>query len=295
MKKEKIEKTILRISFIAALIFATVELFMAIKTRSQSVLMDATYDAAEVIIIGLTIFLTPLFYKPYDEKRPFGYSQVESVFVAIKVFMLIAVTVALAVNNIQVAISGGNIVDGKIISIFQMILASTSIIIYLLLKKMNKKITSPTIDTEIYSWKLDCFYSIGMAIAFASTIFLEQTALKPLVPYFDQIIAIGISLFMIPEAITTLVKAIRTTFLFAPEKEVTDKMKRIIKKELKSYSYEVVFYDIISTGRKYWISVYFKTKEEIIKRKELEEVTIKINIELKKYFEYCNFELILDV
>lgn len=83
LSKEKTERTILKISFFMGLTFALVELFAAIWAHSNSMLMDAVYDATELIVIALTIFLMPLFHKPLTEKRPFGYSQVESVFITI--------------------------------------------------------------------------------------------------------------------------------------------------------------------------------------------------------------------
>ena len=45
MIKEKREKTILRISFLAGLVFAIVELLFALYSRSQSTLTDALYDS----------------------------------------------------------------------------------------------------------------------------------------------------------------------------------------------------------------------------------------------------------
>ena len=88
--KEKIEKQILWISFISALLFAISEVILAVSTNSQSVLMDGVYDTIELVLIIGTLFLTPLFYKNVDEKRPFGYGQIESLYVVIKGIMMIA-------------------------------------------------------------------------------------------------------------------------------------------------------------------------------------------------------------
>ena len=85
-QSETTERKILLISFAAGLTFAIIEFFMGIYSHSQSVLMDAAYDASELLIIGFTLFLTPLFHKPITEKHPFGYLQVESIFVVYKSF-----------------------------------------------------------------------------------------------------------------------------------------------------------------------------------------------------------------
>lgn len=87
--------------------FVVVRAFVSLWSNSQAILMDAVFDAAELIVIGLSLFLTPLFYQPVSEKKPYGYSQFESVFIIVKGFMLISVTIGLITNNIQILLQGG--------------------------------------------------------------------------------------------------------------------------------------------------------------------------------------------
>lgn len=108
-EKQKYEKIILKISLYAGMAFVVVELLMSLWSNSQAILMDAVFDAAELIVIGLSLFLTPLFYQPVSEKKPYGYSQFESVFIIVKGFMLISVTLGLITNNIQILLQGGRI------------------------------------------------------------------------------------------------------------------------------------------------------------------------------------------
>ena len=61
-EKQKYEKIILKISLYAGMAFVVVELLMSLWSNSQAILMDAVFDAAELIVIGLSLFLTPLFY-----------------------------------------------------------------------------------------------------------------------------------------------------------------------------------------------------------------------------------------
>ena len=132
-KKEKREKKILWISFSAGAVFAVVEFLYAIFSHSQSVLMDAVYDTTELIFIALILFLTPLFYKPVSEKHPYGYFQLESIFLIIKGFMMLSVTFGVSAEVIQSALSGGNPVDESQISLFQFVLGTVSVLIYYLL------------------------------------------------------------------------------------------------------------------------------------------------------------------
>lgn len=68
--KEKQEQIVMRISFWSGVVFALAELIMAIFSKSQSVLADTVYDSTELVVIGLTIYIIPLFYKPVTENIP---------------------------------------------------------------------------------------------------------------------------------------------------------------------------------------------------------------------------------
>jgi cation diffusion facilitator family transporter len=291
--QQRLERSILLLSLWTGVLFVIFEFIIAIYTKSHSVLMDAAYDASELLMIGLTLFLIPLFHRPISEKHPFGYAQIESILVIIKGFMLLAVTVGLSANSIEVALSGGNIVDGGLISIFQFIIAVASMIVLFLMIRMNRSLSSPIIKAEIYGWKIDVAYSVGMGVAFFASTFLEHTKLAFISPYFDQIIAVLIILFMLPEALKMLVRAIRDVFLFSPEKETMENIKGICEGILEDTDLHAVFYDVTRTGRRMWVSIYFNVRKEYLHVQTLEEITDQINEALAEHFEHCVCELVL--
>ena len=57
---------------------------MAIATGSQAVLLDAVYDGVEFFMLLPSVFLIPLLYRPSNEQHPFGYMQLETLFVVVK-------------------------------------------------------------------------------------------------------------------------------------------------------------------------------------------------------------------
>lgn len=293
MKSEKKEKSILLLSFMMGLLFAIVEFIFSIYSHSQSVLMDAVYDASELIFIALILFLTPLFHKPVSEKHPYGYFQIESIFIIIKGFMMLSVSASVSVEIIESALSGGNMVNKSEISEFQLFLGIVSIIIYLIMKRMNKSITSPTVDAEILGWKTDIAYSVGMSIAFFGATFLEKTPLAFLAPYFDQIVAVLVMLIMLPQSIKMLWDAIKDVFLFSPDEEIVTKVKEICNRALDRNNIEPLFFDITKTGRHLWISVYFETEKDIVSMKEFRRISDEVKKEVLKEFDNCTCELIL--
>ena len=293
MISEQKEKTILRISFIAGLLFAIVEFIFSIYSHSQSSLTDAVYDGSELIFIGLILYLTPLFHKPVSEKYPYGFYQVESIFIIIKGFMMMAVTVSVSAEIIESALAGGNPVNELEVSLFQFVLGLVSVVIYFIMRRINKDLSSPTVDAEILGWKLDIAYSIGLSVAFFGASFLARTPLAPIAPYFDQLLAVLIMLGMLPENIKMLWNAIKDVFLFSPDPEIVDQIKSISTEIMERYHMHPVFFDITRTGRQMWASAYFEIDEPSMVLMKLKRATDEVNDAVREYFDNCTCELLL--
>ena len=77
---------------------------------------------SELVFIALLLFLTPLFHKPMSEKHPYGYFQVESIFVIIKGVMMLSVTMGISADVIGSALAGGNPVNNLQVAFFSSLL-----------------------------------------------------------------------------------------------------------------------------------------------------------------------------
>lgn len=293
MISERKEKTILRLSFVAGLAFALVELIFAIYSHSQSALTDAVYDASELVFIALLLFLTPLFHKPVSEKHPYGYFQLESIFLIVKGVMMLSVTLGVVVEVIESALSGGNPVDDLQVSLFQLCLGVASVVIYIIMRRVNKNSSSPTVEAELMGWRLDIGYSLGMSLAFFASSFLVKTPLAFIAPYFDQIIAVLVMVFMLPESVKMLWSSVRDIFLFSPDEELVEQIKQICTESMENYAFSPVFFDITRTGRHLWVAVYFKVSSATLAVKQLKKATEEVNQKISSQLEECTCELIL--
>ena len=293
MISERKEKTILRLSFAAGLAFALAELIFAIYSHSQSALTDAVYDASELVFIALLLFLTPLFHKPVSEKHPYGYFQVESIFLIVKGVMMLSVTLGVGVEVIESALSGGNPVDDLQVSLFQLCLGVASVVIYVIMRGVNKNSSSPTVEAELLGWRLDIGYSLGMSLAFFASSFLVKTPQAFIAPYFDQIIAVLVMVFILPEIVKMLWSSVRDIFLFSPDEELVEQIKQTCTESLEHYAFSPVFFDITRTGRHLWVAVYFKVSSDTLAVEQLKKATEEVNQKISSQMEECTCELIL--
>ena len=291
----KREKRILNISFFGSLLFLIAEIIISIITNSHAIFMDCIYDVFDLLMIGPFLLLIPLLYKSETEKRPYGFSQVESLFIMIKSSVLVIVTLYLIYNSVRLIINGGNDVDASTVAIFEICVSITCIIMYLVLSKMKKKKTSPSIEAELYIWKLDSFSTFGVGLAFIIKLLIENTTYSYIGPYIDPVIAIILALFLLKEPIGLCVESVRNLILFAPDDETRSNIRVEVEKVLEDNDCYINFLDIIKTGRKLWVEVYFVTRKDEISINKLRDVHDEIYDSLKDNYDSLYIELIPDI
>ena len=294
-KMQKREKSAMSVSLYGNLVFVVIELMMALVTDSQAVLLDAVYDGVEFCMLLPSIFLIPLLYKPSNEEHPFGYMQIETIFVVVKGITMTAVTFGLIFNNINLMLHGGHIVSFHTVAGFELFACILGIIVTVYLYYKNKQMESPLINMEMQGWRIDSFISLGMTIAFLLPMLIPFDWFQHIVPYLDQLITIVLSLVMIPTPIHTVITGIRDLMLIPPEEETIDDIKETIEPIIGVYGHKNLYYDIVRTGRNLWISVYISFEKDIVslsKFKQLQDQCIKALA--SKYSDFY-FELLPDI
>lgn len=143
-KSPKKEKSAMTVSLYGNLFFVFIELVMAIVTSSQAVLLDGVYDGIEFCMLLPSIFLIPLLYRPSNEKHPFGYMQLETLFVVVKGITMTAVTIGLIANNIDLLLHGGHIVAFQTVAYFEIFACALGVAVTLYLSRKNKSLNSPS-------------------------------------------------------------------------------------------------------------------------------------------------------
>lgn len=123
--------------------------------------------------------------------------------------------------------------------------------------------------------------------------YLEKTPLGFITPYFDQIVAVLVMVFMLPESIKVLWSAVRDIFLFSPDEEFINEIKALCGPVLEQYRFSPVFFDITRTGRHLWVAIYFKIETGSLKVQDLSDALDSLNEKAREKFQECTCELIL--
>lgn len=292
----KKEQRIFYISITGSIAFLIAEIIIAWISGSKAIIMDVVFSVADVIMLGPILMLIPLLYRPTSDSRPFGYSQLESVFLLIKCGLLFIITVYLIISSIQTILAGGNEVDSGIVAVFELITSVICFAIYLILSHLNKSASSPSVDTEIYIWKLDSLTTLGVGVAFALSFVIKDTPADVIIPFIDPTIAILLAAVLLREPFRMLISSIRSLALFAPREEIGKKVRQISTKRLDEEGYLASDIDILTTGRKTWIEIYVFPKEgDNLNLSALSRACAKIKSDIKGMFEEYDVEISADL
>ena len=291
----KKEKSAMTVSLYGNLFFVIVELVMAVYTGSQAVLLDAVYDGIEFFMLLPSILLIPLLYKPSNEKHPFGYMQLETIFLVVKGITMTAVTIGLIANNINILLHGGHVIAFRTVAYFELFAAVLGIVVFLYLKRKNRLLNSPLITVEMTGWKIDSIISLGMTAAFLFPVLIPFDWFQPVVPYLDPLITIVLSVVMLPLPIKTVASGIRDLMLIPPEEETIADIKATVEPIISDYEYSKLYYDIVKTGRKLWISAYITLEKDELSLTKCKEAQARCIAALAQKYTDFYFELLPDI
>ncbi len=295
--KKRAEERILRFSFVGSLLFTITEVIMAVVLHSYTVLMDGVFDVADLILLGPFLVLIPLLYKPVTEKHPYGFAQVESVFLIIKYGVLLVVICLMIYENVRVILQGGHTVDVSGVAVYEMMIGFLCLAAWLILRRLSKKYTTPTIQSEVFLWKQDVVNSMGISVAFFAQSALKDTSLSSLAPYMDSVFAIVMAVFLLREPVASLVSGFRKLVLFAPDEETMQMIRAAVDTSLENYPYTCSFLDVIQTGRKVWIEVYLTQNPDssLVDISHWSQIRRNIRKSLTGKFDQIYVELIPDI
>lgn len=291
----KSENKILRISFVGSTLFLLSECLAAFFTHSQAVLMDCVYDLVDLAMLGPFMILVPKLYKPVTERWPYGFAQIESLFIIIKCGLLLFLDIQLLTDSVALILDGGHIVNAGAVAAFELFVSVSCVAMYLILRNMNRHFSSPTVNAELYIWKLDAYSTGGVGLAFLIQLILQFTPLSFVVPYIDPAIAIFMALILAREPITMIWDAVKSLILAAPGKDVMEQIRSKAEDILKGYDLYIDFLDVVKTGRKIWVDVYITQKDDMLSISSLKLAHDEIVARLKPEYQDVFVELIPEI
>lgn len=291
----KKEKRILNISLGGSIAFLAAEVICAWYTGSMAILMDCIYDIVQLVMIGPFLVLVPLLYRPVTEKRPYGYAQVESLFILIKYTALLVIEAVLVKESILAIAEGGNEVESGVIGVFELCVSAVCFVMFYIISRLGRETDTPAVQAEKFIWRLDSLSTLGVGLGFMANLLIGSTSLSWICVYVDPAIAILIAVILAKEPVQMIAEAVRNLILFAPEKKIREGIEKIAQEKCAAFGYKITFIDVIRTGRTCWIEVYFELDTDTIDVAVLKALDSELEKALEDAYGDVWLELIPDV
>ena len=181
------------------------------------------------------------------------------------------------------------------LAIFELAVSAGCVLMYVLLRRFQKKYSSPSIKAELFIWKLDAFSTLGVGCAFLLNLLLMRSQFSFICPYVDPCIAIILAVILIKEPLEMIFDSLRSLVLFAPDEEIKDKVTEACEGILNREGCQLTYLDLIKTGRKVWAEVYFLPLGNTIDLNRMKEVHKEIIEAEQAEFDSIYIELIPDI
>ena len=121
---------------------------------------------------------------------------------------------------------------------------------------------------------------------------MANTKLNFVIPYIDSSVAIVVALFLVKEPVLQIIKNLKELVLFSPEQDVMDEIRKVVNEDIQNYDYSLDFLDVTQTGRKTWIEVYVKSKNDVVKIKDFKRIQEHITKDLENKFDQISVEIV---
>ena len=102
-------------------------------------------------------------------------------------------------------------------------------------------------------------------------------------------------MIMLPVPIKTVIAGIRDLMLIPPEEEIIQEIKETVEPIIDEYDCSDLYYDIVKTGRKLWISVYVTLEKDEISLARFKVVQTRCIEALIPKFSDFYFELLPNI
>ena len=267
---------------------------MAIVASSGAIMLDGMFNFVSGIMSYFFIGIARLVSGKATRDYPLGYFAYESLFVFIKGAIILLLIVMAVYSNLKVLFSGGREPALGLMSVYVIVAVFGCLMLYVTSRKAFKKTGSEILETETSAWLINAVISSCIGVALVITMLLRGTALGWIDRYIDQILVIFMSLIFIRDPLVFMKNGLKELLLAAPQREYTTLFENSILPLKEQLGVRKISLEIIKTGRRMWVTVWFTPEKNTITMDEIKNIKETICKTAKAVYENIQTEVILE-
>lgn len=220
---EKIAIKVSVISIILNCLLTLIKFISGVISKSSAMISDSVHSLSDVLSTFVVIIGVKISNKKADSDHPYGHERIECVSAIILSGMLFIIGALIGINGIKNVTNSSNLVMPGVLALIASIISIISKeAMYQYTIRVSKKINSAALKADAWHHRSDALSSIGSFIGILGS----RLGFK----IFDPLASVIISLCIIKVSIDIFKDAIDKMVDKSCDKEVIDKVIRVIEK-----------------------------------------------------------------
>jgi cation diffusion facilitator family transporter len=294
MSTKKQELQLLQLTTLVCLGFGVLGLVASFWAGSNSLLLDGLYSLIQSLFIIGSGKVVLLLFKKDDERFPFGYGSFEPFFLVLRSVVLLTMIMTIGFSATKSLASGGYAISVPIalpVSVLSMVVC---FLIWMLLRKKAKELSSPLLRAESKAWMLDTLLSLASVLAILFVLLLSRLGLTSVSSYIDPALTLLFALFLSPSLVKDIMQYSSELLGAAPSDQVQQALEKIVNRFVRSHHFISAEVFASKRGRSLQVVIYIYLGEER-PLLELDAIRLEMTKALVSYCTWCDADIIFTV
>lgn len=240
------------------LLFGLAGTILSFFASSSSLRYDGLYSLIQSFFILLSGKVSRLIRRKADDEYQYGYFAFEPFFITIRTTILLCLNITMMVGAVRNLLLGGSSCEEGIIIWYAAVSFLVCILVYGLLRRWGKRLSSPLLGTEAVSWLNDSLISLAVLVSFFVSSFLPASFAR----YVDGIVTLLFTVCLTPGLVRIVIRNSRELLFCAPNEEVQDEIAALVNETLEPLAFSLFEFSSAKQGRSLSVTVIVTVDQE---------------------------------
>ncbi|MCR6108477.1 cation transporter [Salipaludibacillus agaradhaerens] len=255
-----LERKLLTLSVIGALVFALIGIVWGIMSSSQMIFFDGVYSFISVILSMFSLLMAQFMTKSDTRRFPYGKEVLEPISIIVKYTAILILCIIAVISAIQAILSGGREISLGFALLYSFMSTIGCWIVFVILNK--RKMVSGFITAEANQWKMDTLLSAAVLLGFLIASLISRTSYSAFIPYVDPLMVLIVMGYFLKVPIVEMIKAFREVLDMAPAQFIQKNVKEATDNIQNHYQIEESILRISKAGNMLYIEIDFVLNKE---------------------------------
>ena len=180
-----LERRVLTVSIVAALLLGAIGIVWGIASRSQMILLDGVYGIVGIFTSWLLLRASIIADQGATRRYPFGRAAVTPLMIGVQGMVLLATLLYAVVEAVYAIRAGGSKVTAGPAIAYSLLVTASCLGVWLWMRRLAGP--SDVLQAESTGWRIAALRGVGMLVGFTALLFIARSPWSDVGPYIDPV------------------------------------------------------------------------------------------------------------